>query len=133
MALEMCDMLWIKNLLQDLKVKEEGTMELYCDDRSAINIADNPVQNDRTKHIEVERYFIKKKLENGLICMKYVQSQKRCTDVHAICTISKKVGDILPKGLNYSTFRTIMSKLGMSNIYSPARGGVLEEMLKCYN
>ena len=44
-------------------------MRLYCDNKSAINIAHNPVQHDRTNHIEVDRHVIKEKLENGLICI----------------------------------------------------------------
>ena len=40
-------------------------MKLYCDNKSAINIAHNPIQHDRTKHIEVDRHFIKENLEEG--------------------------------------------------------------------
>ena len=29
-------------------------MKLYCDNKSAKDIADNPVQHDRTKHVEVD-------------------------------------------------------------------------------
>lgn len=41
-------------------------MRFYCDNKSAINIIHNPVQHDCTEHIEVERHFIKEKLDNGL-------------------------------------------------------------------
>ena len=44
-------------------------MKLYCDNKAIINIAHNPVQHDRTKHVEVSRYFVKEKPEAGLICM----------------------------------------------------------------
>jgi len=47
-------------------------MKLFCDNKSAINIAHNPVQHDRTKRIEIDRHFIKEKLEEGLICLSYV-------------------------------------------------------------
>ena len=47
-------------------------MKLYCDNKSAINIAHNPVQHDQTKHIEIDKHFIKEKLDSELICTPYV-------------------------------------------------------------
>ncbi|KAK0582233.1 hypothetical protein LWI29_023202 [Acer saccharum] len=46
MALGVCELLWLKIILDDLKVKWEGPMKLYCDNKSAISIAHNPVQHD---------------------------------------------------------------------------------------
>ena len=40
-------------ILEDLKIKWDGLMRLYCDNRSAINIAHNLVQHHRTKYILV--------------------------------------------------------------------------------
>jgi hypothetical protein len=50
-------------------------MNLYCDNKSAIEIAHNPVQHDRTKHVEVDRHFIKEKLEAGIIQFPFVKSK----------------------------------------------------------
>ena len=72
MALGICELLWIKIILGDLKVKWKDPMKLYCDNKLVINIAHNPVQHDCTKHVEVDRHFIKEKLESGLICTPFV-------------------------------------------------------------
>ena len=65
-------LLWLKIIVEDLKGKQEGTMRLYCcDKKSTTNIAHNPVQHDRTKHVEVDRHFIKEKLDYGLISTPY--------------------------------------------------------------
>jgi hypothetical protein len=40
---------------------------LYCDNNVAINIANNPIQHDKTKHVETDRYFIKDKLDNDIV------------------------------------------------------------------
>ena len=82
-------------------------MRLYCDDKSVINIAHNPVQHDQTKHTEVNRHFIKEKLDSGLICTPYVP-------------IRGQLVDILTKGLASIVFQAIASKLGIENIYSLA-------------
>ena len=34
-----------------------------CDNKEACDIAHNLVQHDRTKHVEVDRFFIKEKLD----------------------------------------------------------------------
>ena len=67
----LCELLWLKIILDDLRIKWDGLMKLYCDNKSAINIAHNPIQHDRTKHIEIDRHFIKEKLKEGVVCMSY--------------------------------------------------------------
>ena len=73
-AQELCELHWLKIILDDLRIKWDNPMKLYCDNKSAINIAHNRIQHDRTKHIEVDRHFIKEKLDEGLVCMSYVPS-----------------------------------------------------------
>ena len=55
-------------------------MKLYCDNKLAINIAHNPIQHDRTKHIEIDKHFIKEKLEEGVLCMSYVPLEHQLVD-----------------------------------------------------
>ena len=59
----LCELLWLKIILDDLRIKWDNPMKLYCDNKLAINIAHYLIQHDRTKHIEVDRHFIKEKLE----------------------------------------------------------------------
>ncbi|RVX04897.1 Retrovirus-related Pol polyprotein from transposon RE1 [Vitis vinifera] len=94
-------------ILDDLRIKWDGPMKLYCDNKSTTNIAHNPIQYDKTKHIEIDRHFIKEKLEEGVVCMSYVAS-------------NHQLADILTKGLNSSMFHDLVFKLGMEDIYSSA-------------
>jgi hypothetical protein len=64
MAKAICELLWIKNLMQELQVEQTSPMRLYFDSKAACDIAHNPVQHDRTKHVEVDRHFIKEKFKN---------------------------------------------------------------------
>ena len=67
MAQGICELLWMKIILDDLKIKYEVPMKLFCDNKSTISIAHDPVQHDRTKHTEIDWHFIKEKLDSGLI------------------------------------------------------------------
>jgi hypothetical protein len=47
----------IRNLLSELKVMRKCPSRLHCDNKSALNIANNPIQHDRTKHVEIDRFL----------------------------------------------------------------------------
>ena len=49
-------------------------MKLYCDNMAAINITHNPIQQDCTKHVEIDRHFIKEKLEDDIMNFPFVPS-----------------------------------------------------------
>jgi hypothetical protein len=57
-ALGICELLWIQKIMSELKIQMSKPMWLYSDSMAAIEISNNPVQLDRTKHIEVDRHFI---------------------------------------------------------------------------
>ena len=71
-----CELIWLKRILEEWRIPYEKPMKLYCDNKVVINIVHNPIQHDRTKHVEVDRHFIKEKLEGNLICMPYVSIEK---------------------------------------------------------
>jgi len=47
--------------MQELKIAGPTPMKVYCDNKVAISIAHNPVLHDRTKHVEVDKHFIKER------------------------------------------------------------------------
>ena len=94
-------------------------MKLFWDNKAAISIAHNPVQHDRIKHVEIDRHFIKEKLEDGIICTPYVPT-------------ADQAADLLTKSLFKQIFESCVSKLGMLNIYAPTWGGVLKYLFICY-
>ena len=66
-----CELLWIQRVLKDLNKETKLPIKLFCDNKAAISIARNPMQHDMTKHIEVDRHFIKEKMEARVICIPY--------------------------------------------------------------
>lgn len=63
MANGICELLWLKMLLFKVDFPIKGPMRLYCDNKAAISITHDPVQYDRTKHVEVDCHFIKDHLK----------------------------------------------------------------------
>lgn len=107
LAQGVCELIWIKRILRELKLQRTEPLKLYCDNKSAINIAHNPVHHDRTKHVEIDRHFIKEKIEGKELCVVYIPSKQQ-------------QADILTKGLSKESFNELVCKLGMSNLYAPA-------------
>lgn len=52
-ALGICELMWFRTLLEDMDVTTKRSMQLLANDL---------VQHDRKKHIEIDRHFIKKKV-----------------------------------------------------------------------
>ncbi|RDX81686.1 Copia protein, partial [Mucuna pruriens] len=98
--------LWMKIILDDLKVKYDGPIKLFCDNNLNISIAHNPVQHNRTKHIELDRHFIKEKLDSRLIVTAHVPT-------------GLQVADVFTKGLPATRFQELNDKLGMIDIHLP--------------
>ena len=105
MTLGICELLWLKFLLQDVGVNHSQPMKLFCDNKVARDIAHNPVQHDRTKHVEVDRFFIKEKLD-----YKVIEVPPMGTD--------DQVADILIKAVSSNKFPRFLDKLGMGDIYA---------------
>lgn len=42
----LCVLLWIQRVLHDFRIESSGPIKLFCDNKSAIQIAQNLVQHD---------------------------------------------------------------------------------------
>ncbi|BBG92826.1 hypothetical protein Prudu_000668 [Prunus dulcis] len=80
MAHSVCELLWLRRLLRDLDFGTKKPMDLYCDNKAAIAIAHNPVQHDRTKHVEVDLNFIKEKLDAEIVSFPFISSEYQLAD-----------------------------------------------------
>ncbi|WKA02568.1 hypothetical protein VitviT2T_020743 [Vitis vinifera] len=106
MTLGLCEALWLRLLLQDLGYLSRQPIRLFCDNKAAYDIAHNPVQHDRTKHVEVDRFFIKEKLDDKIVELPKIRSEYQ-------------LADILTKTVSSQVFSKILDKLGMCDIYAP--------------
>ncbi|RVW73995.1 Retrovirus-related Pol polyprotein from transposon RE1 [Vitis vinifera] len=75
MTFGLCEALWLRLLLQDLGYLSRQPIRLFCDNKAGCDIAHNPVQHDRTKHVEVDRFFIKEKLDDKIVELPKIRSK----------------------------------------------------------
>ncbi|GJX35907.1 ribonuclease H-like domain-containing protein [Tanacetum coccineum] len=55
---------WIRNLLRELQAPLFTATLVYCDNVSDVYMSTNPVQHQRTKHIEIDIHFVRDKVAN---------------------------------------------------------------------
>jgi hypothetical protein len=92
------EILCLRWLLVDLETSQSSSTNLYCDNRSVIQIAHNDVFHDRTKHIEIDCHFIRQHLLRGELHLISIDTLDRPTD-------------LLTKPHSHGRFRTLVSKL----------------------
>ncbi|RVX17300.1 Copia protein [Vitis vinifera] len=107
MVLRLCEGLWLRLLLQDLGYLSRQPIRLFCDNKATCDIAHNPVQHNRTKHVEVDRFFIKEKLDDKIVELPKIRSEDQLADILTKATVSSQV------------FSKFLDKLGMCDIYAP--------------
>ncbi|WJZ83765.1 hypothetical protein VitviT2T_003420 [Vitis vinifera] len=106
MTLGLCEALWLRLLLQDLGYLSRQPIRLFCVNKATCDITHNPVQHDRTKHVKVDRFFIKEKLDDKIVELPKIRSEDQ-------------LADILIKAVSSQVFSKILDKLGMCDIYAP--------------
>ena len=62
-ALTACQVVWILNLLQDLKIEVNKLLKLMIDNKFAINLAKNSVLHGRSKYIETKYHFLRNQVQ----------------------------------------------------------------------
>ena len=95
-------LLWMKQVLNDYGI-EQRTMNIHCNNSSAINILKNHVIHSRTKHIEIHHHFIKDLVKDKVVSLEFVPTKQQ-------------LENIFNKPLDSLKFEFIRKSLGISLI-----------------
>ncbi|GJR20593.1 ribonuclease H-like domain-containing protein [Tanacetum coccineum] len=72
---------WIRNLLLELHTPLFTATLVYCDNVSAVYLSTNPVQHQRTKHIEIDIHFVREYVASGQVRVLHVPSRFQYADI----------------------------------------------------
>lgn len=76
-----CQGVWLRNLLTEITGAKHGPVVIYIDNKSAINLAKNPVFHGRSKHIDICYHFIPECVNRGEIVIKHIPTDEQRADV----------------------------------------------------
>lgn len=57
--------LWLQSLLEEIHLRSSNVLQLKVDNKSAINLAKNPIAHARSKHIETKYHFLRDQVTKG--------------------------------------------------------------------
>ncbi|CAI7803621.1 unnamed protein product [Closterium sp. NIES-53] len=95
--------LYLRELLEEAKLAELPNFTLFCDNQSAIRIANKNGFANRTKHIALRYFFVKDEIEKGRLELSY-------------CPTSEMAADYLTKKLGKHKFEYCMLLTGQSHV-----------------
>lgn len=81
MAQTAADLVWIHQLLSKLHMPLHPPHVLWCDNRSAMALASNPVFHARTKHIELDYHFVRDQVLANKLVLYFITSTAQIDDV----------------------------------------------------
>jgi len=76
-----CHAVWLRNLLSKMEMKQAEATRIFVDNKSAIELAKNPVNHERSKHIDVRFHFIREQVKEGNVELVHVASKEQAADI----------------------------------------------------
>ncbi|GKV11820.1 hypothetical protein SLEP1_g23039 [Rubroshorea leprosula] len=107
------ELVWVRNLLQELGISGLGSPALFCDNVGATYLSLNPVLHSCMKHIAMDLHFVRDLVDQKLLHVSHISSHDQLVDV-------------LTKALSTTRFSSLRSKIGVADGTSILRGHVKE-------
>eukprot|EP00253_Pinus_taeda_P025381 PITA_25381 len=95
--------LWLRQILSDFGFEQQHPTTLWCDNQSAIQLCKDPVQHQRSKHIELHMHFIRKLIHDHVLEVQY-------------CSTDDQVADIFTKALTEAKFTELRFMVGVQEV-----------------
>ncbi|CAM8986787.1 unnamed protein product [Rhodiola kirilowii] len=73
--------IWIQSVLKELGVEQKQPPILWCDNLGATYLTANPVFHARTKHIEINFHFVREKVAQGALDVRFISTSDQLADV----------------------------------------------------
>lgn len=82
--------MWVQSLLAELGIKLEQVPCLWCDNLEATYISANPVFHSRAKHIEIDFHFVRERVANKELQVRFIASGDQIADGFTKSLASRK-------------------------------------------
>ncbi len=73
--------LFLKNMLEELAVNLSLPVTMYCDNQSAIAMANSLKSSMRNRHMDIKYHFVRQQVEQGIVALEWISTQKMIADI----------------------------------------------------
>ncbi|RDX79371.1 Copia protein, partial [Mucuna pruriens] len=73
--------IWLRNILTYLGLKQDKIIEVFVDNQAAISISQNPIFHGKTKHFNVKLFHLREVQENGNANLIYCRTEDQAADM----------------------------------------------------
>eukprot|EP00253_Pinus_taeda_P030803 PITA_30803 len=73
--------LWLRQILSKFSFQQQHLTTFWCDNQSAIQLCKDPVQHQRSKHIELHMHFIRKLIHDHVLEVQYCSTDDQVADI----------------------------------------------------
>jgi len=80
MANATAEIIWLESLLAELGIKITQISCLWCDNLGATYLAANPVFHARAKHIEIDFHFVRERVTNKQLQIRFISTNDQLAD-----------------------------------------------------
>jgi histone deacetylase 1/2 len=74
------EMIWVQKLLIELRIPHPPLARLWCDNLGAKYLSANHVFHARTKHIEIDFHFVRERVAQRLLEIRFISSGDQVAD-----------------------------------------------------
>ena len=74
------EVIWVQNLLTELGVSHPRAASLWCDNLGATYLSANPIFHARTKHIEIDYHFVRERVADKLLNIRFIPTGDQVAD-----------------------------------------------------
>ena len=106
---------WLQSLMIELGYASTITPTIFCDNLSATHYSANPVFHSRMKHLVIDFYYVRDKVQGGIL---------RVTHIFG----DDQLADALTEPLQQPRFQSLFSNIGLTHGNRPSCRGILRKI-----
>jgi histone deacetylase 1/2 len=72
---------WLQSVLRELGIYQAKAPVLWCDNLGATFLTANPVFHARTKHIEIDFHFVRERVAQRMLQIRFISSKDQLADI----------------------------------------------------